>query len=113
MNKEHTLLCILGESSSGKDSLTNKLCETMGYSAICSYTTRPRRDGEGETHVFVDDSVYEEMFTEGKIAAYTEISGFKYWTTVEQLYENDCYIIDPYGVEVLKNFNLPNCLKMD
>lgn len=108
MNKEHTLLCIMGESSSGKDSLTNKLCETMGYSAICSYTTRPRRNGEGETHIFVDDTIYEEMLAENKIAAYTEISNYRYWTTVDQLHSNDCYIIDPIGLETLNNLNIPN-----
>lgn len=108
MNKEHTLLCIMGESSSGKDSLINSLCKIMGYSAICSYTTRPRRSGEGDTHIFVDDSVYTEMLADNKIAAYTEISGFKYWTTIDQLWENDCYIIDPIGLETLKNLNLPN-----
>lgn len=108
MNKEHTLLCIMGESSSGKDSLTNKLCETMGYSAICSYTTRPRRNGEGETHIFVDDITYEEMLAENKIAAYTEISNYRYWTTVDQLHSNDCYIIDPIGLETLNNLNIPN-----
>ena len=107
MNKEHTLLCIMGESSSGKDSLTNKLCEAMGYSAICSYTTRPRRDGEGDTHLFVDDLIYEELLSEGKIAAYTEISNFKYWTTTDQLHTNDCYIIDPIGLETLKNLSIP------
>ena len=107
MNKEHTLFCIMGESSSGKDSLTNKLCEAMGYSVICSYTTRPRRNGEGETHIFVDDSVYEEMLADGRIAAYTEISGFKYWTTIDQLHTNDCYIIDPIGLETLKKLNMP------
>lgn len=107
-DREHTLLCIMGESSSGKDSLTNKLCETMGYSAICSYTTRPRREGEGDTHIFVDDSIYEEMLSEGRIAAYTEISNYRYWTTTDQLHTNDCYIIDPIGLETLKNLNIPN-----
>ena len=108
MNREHVLLCIMGESSSGKDSLTNKLCEAMGYSAICSYTTRPRRNGEGETHVFVDDTTYEEMLAEDRIAAYTEISNYRYWTTIDQLHSNDCYIIDPFGLETLKNLDLPN-----
>jgi guanylate kinase len=108
MNKEHTLLCILGESSCGKDSLTNKLCEAMGYSAICSYTTRPKRDGEGETHLFVDDAIYEEMLAADKIAAYTEISNYRYWTTTDQLHENDIYIIDPLGLETLKNLQIPN-----
>lgn len=108
MNKEHVLLCVLGESSSGKDSLVSKLAERTNLTAICSYTTRPRRDGEGETHIFVDDNVYEEMLAEGKIAAYTEISSFKYWTTIDQLYENSYYIIDPIGLKTLKSLNLPN-----
>lgn len=108
MNKEHILLCVLGESSSGKDSLVSKLCEKTGHTAICSYTTRPRRDGEGETHIFVDDEIYDEMLAEGRIAAYTEISNFKYWTTIDQLYSNSYYIIDPAGVKFLKGLNLPN-----
>lgn len=107
-DKTHTLLCVLGESSSGKDSLVSKLCERTGHTAICSYTTRPRRDGEGETHIFVDDSVYETMLSESKIAAFTEISGFKYWTTTDQLYENSYYIIDYDGLKTLKALNLPN-----
>jgi guanylate kinase len=108
MNKEHVLLCILGESSSGKDSLVSKLSERTGHTAICSYTTRPRRDGEGETHIFVDDAVYKEMLSKGKIAAFTEISDYKYWTTTDQLYDNSYYIIDYAGLKTLKSLNLPN-----
>lgn len=107
-NKKHTLFCIMGESSSGKDSLVVKLCEKTGHTAICSYTTRPKRDGEGDTHIFVDNAVYEEMLSEDKIAAFTEISGYKYWTTIEQLYQHSFYIIDPLGLEVLRSLNLPN-----
>ena len=108
MNKEHVLLCVMGESSCGKDSLISKLSERTGHTAICSYTTRPRRDGEGDTHIFVDDTIYETMSSEGKIAAFTEISGYKYWTTIDQLYTNSYYIIDPSGVKFLKSLNLPN-----
>lgn len=108
LNKEHTLICIMGESSCGKDSLVSKLCENTGHTMICSYTTRPRREGEGDTHIFVDDDIYEEMLSEGKIAAFTEISDYKYWTTIEQLYSNSYYIIDPAGVKTLKALNLPN-----
>lgn len=107
-NKEHVLLCVLGESSSGKDTLVSKLSERTNLTAICSYTTRPRRDGEGETHIFVDDATYEEMLLEGKIAAFTEISGYKYWTTTDQLYSNSYYIIDYDGLKTLRSLNLPN-----
>lgn len=108
MNKEHTLLCIMAESAAGKDSLANKLSENMRFSQLISYTTRPRRDGEGETHVFVDDNTYQEMLETNQVAAYTVINDYKYWCTLDQLRTNDIYLIDPQGVEVLKSLNLPN-----
>lgn len=108
MNKEHTLLLVMGKTGSGKDSIVNKLCERTGLSSIISYTTRPRRDKEGDTHIFTTREAYEQMQTEGNVAAYTEIAGNLYWTTIDQLYSNNVYIIDPNGVKTLKNLNLPN-----
>ena len=107
-NKEHVLLCVMGRTASGKDSLVNKLCERTKLKQIISYTTRERRVNEGETHHFVTREDYETMRTNGEIAAYTEIAGNLYWTTVDQLYENDIYIIDPLGVKTLHELNLPN-----
>ena len=100
----HKLFCIMGETASRKDTLTKKLCEDTSMKAIVSYTTRPRRTNEGDTHIFVDDSVYEQM--KDNLAAYTEINGFRYWTTIEQIYDNDIYIIDPNGLETLENLGL-------
>ena len=100
----HKLFCIMGETASGKDTLTKKLCEDTGMKSIVSYTTRPRRTNEGDTHIFVDDSVYEQM--KDNLAAYTEINGSRYWTTIEQIYDNDIYIIDPNGLETLENLRL-------
>ena len=108
MDKEHVLLCIMGRTSCGKDTLVSKLCERTGLTAITSYTTRRRRANEGDTHIFSSREVYEQMQTEGNIAAYTEIAGNIYWTTIDQLYEHSVYIIDPRGVETLRKLNLPN-----
>lgn len=108
MNNEHVLLCIMGRTSCGKDTLVSKLCERTGLTAITSYTTRPRRTGEGDTHIFSTKEVYEQMQTEGNVAAYTEIAGNIYWTTIDQLFEHSVYIIDPRGVETLRQLNLPN-----
>ena len=107
-NKEHTLLCILGRTSCGKDTLVNKLCERTGLTAITSYTTRPRRNNEGDTHIFSTREVYEQMMANGDVAAYTEIAGNAYWTTISQIYEHSVYIIDPNGVETLRKLDLPN-----
>lgn len=106
MNKEHTLLLIVGRTASGKDSLVNKLCERTNLKAITSYTTRPRRENEGDTHIFTTEDIYEQMQAEGKVAAYTQISGYHYWTTIDQLYENDVYIIDYKGIQTLRELNL-------
>lgn len=108
MNKEHTLLCILGKTACGKDSIVKKLCERTKLTAITSYTTRPRRENEEDTHIFTTEDVFSQMQAEGEIAAYTEISGYHYWTTIDQLYKNDLYIIDYQGLQVLQELNLPN-----
>jgi guanylate kinase len=107
-NNEHVLLCIMGRTACGKDSLVNKLCELTGARQIISYTTRPRRDNEGETHIFATKEDYQQMRANGNVAAYTEIAGNYYWTTIDQLYGNDIYIIDPNGVQTLRKLNLPN-----
>ena len=107
-NKEHILICVLGRTSCGKDTLVGKLCERTGLTAITSYTTRPRRENEGDTHIFSTREMYEQMQTEGNIAAHTEIAGNYYWTTIDQLYEHSVYIIDYKGVETLRQLNLPN-----
>lgn len=107
-NDEHVLLCVLGRTACGKDSLVNKLCERTGLKAVTSYTTRPRRENEGDTHIFTTKEIYEQIKSDGNVAAYTEIAGNLYWTTVEQLYSNDVYIIDYEGIKTLKELNLPN-----
>lgn len=108
MSREHILLLIVGKTASGKDSLVNKLCERTNLKAITSYTTRPRRENEGDTHIFTTKEIYERMQAESLVAAYTQISGYHYWTTIDQLYENDVYIIDYKGIQTLRELNLPN-----
>ena len=107
-NKEHTLLCVLGRTASGKDSLVNKLCERTGLKQIISYTTRPRRENEDDTHIFVSQYEYQTMLTNGDVAVDTNIAGNYYWSTIEQLYESNVYIIDYIGYQKLKELNLPN-----
>ena len=107
-NKEHVLMLIVGKTASGKDSLVNKLCDRTELKVITSYTTRPRRENEGDTHIFTTEDVYEQMQAEGRVAAYTQIAGYHYWTTIDQLYENDLYIIDYKGIQTLRELNLPN-----
>jgi guanylate kinase len=107
-NTEHVLLCILGKTASGKDFLTNKLCERTGLKELISYTTRERRVNEGDTHIFATEADYEQMQSEGRVATFTQIGAYKYWVTIDQLYEADCYIIDYLGLQKLRERNFPN-----
>ena len=100
------LFLILGESASGKDTLTQRLCKEFGLKQVISFTTRPPRTGEVGTHVFVDESVYHDMKESGNIAAYTYINNCHYWSTIEQLYDNDIYIIDADGLKTLEDLGL-------
>ena len=108
MDKEHVLLCLMGKTASGKDTLANKLCERTGLRQIISYTTRERRVNEGDTHIFISDKEYQALEDSSQIAAFTQIGPYKYCCTINQLYENDIYVIDPIGVQHLRELNLPN-----
>ena len=107
-NKEHVLLCVLGKTSCGKDSLVNKLCERTGLKKLISYTTRERRVNEGDTHIFATEEDYQRMQSEEEIAAFTQIGEYKYWATIDQLYDANIYIIDYIGYKKLQELNLPN-----
>lgn len=106
MNKEHVLMCVMAESAAGKDRLVNELCNRNNLTQLISYTTRVRRSNEGDTHIFVDEETYQQMKDDNNIAAYTYINGNHYWSTINQLYESDFYVIDPRGIESLKALNL-------
>ena len=107
-DKEHILLCVLGRTASGKDSLVAKYCERNDVKQLISYTTRDRRNGEGETHRFVTEEEYHTMLDNNQVAVDTNIAGNYYWSTIEQLYETDIYVIDYVGLKKLRELNLPN-----
>lgn len=91
------MLLIVGRTGSGKDTYA-KCLEEFGLKGICSYTTRSRREGEGDTHIFINKNEIDNY--PNKIAL-TEIKGNTYFATVEQFNNADFYIIDPKGIRYL------------
>lgn len=100
--KKPTIIALVGDSGSGKTSLSLYLQENVGIPAICSYTTRPMREGElnGREHIFVNE--FTET-SEGKLA-YTFFGGHHYWTEHDQVANLDkcTYVIDEWGLYGLK-----------
>ena len=92
----------IGRTASGKSSIAKAVCKKMGLNQVVSYTTRPMRKSEknGSDHIFISDE--EVLQYEDDIAAYTEINGYKYFTTYDVIDKADIYVIDPIGVDNLK-----------
>lgn len=104
MNKKLIFLFI-GRTASGKSSLARYMCESLGLKQVKSLTTRPPRENEingSEDHYFVSEKVFNEIKQKEDFVAYTEINGYKYATTAEELRCSDIYVIDPDGVKYLK-----------
>lgn len=99
---QDTIYLIVGQSGAGKDSIVNKMCELKpdDYRKVISYTTRPKRYEDEDTHIFVTDEEYHKA---KNIVAYTRFNNYRYWATQEQCEECNLYIIDPAGVEFFKN----------
>lgn len=105
------LWCIVGETASGKDSVARHLQEKYGMKIVCSYTTRPPRAGEtdGIEHWFVSNEKMKELMQGDNIVAYTKIEdknsntkGYEYCATLDNVNDADIYIIDPKGIEYMK-----------
>lgn len=94
------LITITGPSGAGKDTVARMLSEMVGYKVLCSYTTRPKREGEieGVEHHFVDkcDVPHDKML------AYTKYGGYEYWTTIDQVKDKAIYVIDEDGLKALR-----------
>ena len=74
----------------------------MGLIQVVSYTTRPMRESEknGSDHIFISEDEVSKY--ENDIVAYTEINGYKYFTTFDSVDKSDVYVIDPEGLDNLK-----------
>ncbi len=117
------IYCIMGKSSSGKDTIFKLLLERedIDLHTIVSYTTRPIRSNEkpGEEYNFVSEEEKDRLIAAGKvieIRRYDTVHGPWYYFTVDDgeidLKNHDYLIIgtvesfvkirDYYGADVVK-----------
>ena len=80
------VFCIVGKSSSGKDTIYKKLLinPTLQLKRIVLYTTRPIRAGEqeGVEYYFIKEEIMERLQNDGKIIecrSYNTVYGIWYY----------------------------------
>lgn len=95
------ILCIIGQTASGKDTFAKDISIKPRYHLITSYTTRPKRDSEvdGREHNFITEEEYNKKFADTPKLAYTEINGYMYFTNEDCIFKDriNIYVIDPIG----------------
>lgn len=84
------IFCVMGKSSSGKDTIFKALRDdkTLMLKPIITYTTRPKRINEtdGVEYYFVNEDVLEGYKRSGKIIeerVYNTINGKWYYSTID------------------------------
>ena len=97
------IIAIVGASGAGKTQLILWMNKEHGVPFICSYTTRPMREGEvnGVDHIFVTE---DDMPDKENMLAYTYFGENHYWATHEQVDDilPTLYAIDEAGLLELK-----------
>lgn len=99
MNLNDYIFCIIGKSGCGKTTIANKLFDKYGYTQIASYTTRPPRTEHDTDHTYVSSNEFDKLTD---MVAFTTFNGFRYCATKEQIDNANLYVIDPFGLEQLK-----------
>jgi guanylate kinase len=96
---DHKRIILVGKAASGKDH-TRKLLESKKFTYAVSYTTRPPRSNEtdGKDYIFLSVEEFEKMIANDEFYEYVTFNGWYYGTSNRQFFENDIFIMTPYGI---------------
>lgn len=98
-----TIICIVGESGTGKTFIAQYLEEKYLVPMIESRTTRPKRNPDEKGHTFVSDEEFDTYKKEDMLA-YTDFGGNRYCCLVKDIVSDfSTYVIDEYGLKYLRN----------
>lgn len=109
MNKK---LILVGPTASGKNILRSRLAK-KGYTFDVSYTTRDIRKEVGEVngidYHFITDEEFENMKANDRFYEKVEYDGKKYGTGKHEWENNDVFIMEPHGIECIKEEDRDSC----
>lgn len=102
------MIVLVGKTCSGKSTVADLLESRYDIKRVRTYTTRPRREGEGENEYhFVTDEEFEELRANNfffETTHYEVASGavWKYGTGKTEFCRDCCVVMNPDGVKKVK-----------
>lgn len=95
------IICIIGESGSGKSTIADHLLEKHDIPMIQSRTTRPRRTPDEDGHTFVTEEEFD-AYKQENMLAFTTFGDKRYCCLKQDVISPCCnYVIDETGLEYL------------
>jgi hypothetical protein len=104
------ILCIVGESGSGKTHAADFIEKEYGIPMVRSYTTRPKRTPDEDSHTFLTEEEFDKI-PEKDMIVETVWEGNRYCCKHTDLGKHNTYVIDEKGYTELK-FNYPHLYKI-
>ena len=101
IKRKMPVILLIGESGSGKNTVQDNLEKLYGCVPLLSYTTRPKRTPDENTHTFVTMEEFKQIIKNETVVAFTNFDGNLYCATDKQLEQSDVYIIDIKGLQKL------------
>lgn len=98
------MICLVGESASGKSTIERILVNKYGYEKIVTYTTRPPRPKEvdGIDYHFVSNKDFLSMEANNEFAETATYNGWHYGTAKKDCLNNKVIVVTPHGLRQLK-----------
>ena len=110
IKRKMPVILLIGESGSGKNTVQDNLEKLYGCVPLLSYTTRPKRTPDENTHTFITMEEFEQIVKNETVVAFTNFDNNLYCATDKQLEQSDVYIIDVKGLQNLLNLKFEKAI---
>lgn len=104
------MICLIGESASGKSTIEKEIVNKYRYQKIISYTTRPPRPTEidGVDYHFISKEKFHELQMNN---FFVEIGCYRDWwygSALEDCKDNAIAVLTPHGFRQMKSIDSLN-----
>lgn len=99
-NRKPVIICIVGESATGKTQLANYIESRFAVNMIESYTDRPKRKPTETGHTFISAAEFDLLKQEDMIA-WTKFGDYRYCCLKSDVQMENSYVLDEKGLLLL------------